>query len=128
MPVLRSALPALLFTGCVTNVGTTEVAAPEADAPGAYMIVLGKNYDPAALGPYIGSLPPIYAKYGGRYIALSTDVDFAEGRDEWQSAVISAWPDANAARAFWDGPEYREAIKLREGLGEFDVMIVPALP
>ena len=94
---------------------------------GAYMLVQGKNYEPGSLAAYAAALPPIYAKYGGRYIALSTDFDIAEGDNDSQAIIITAWPDADAARAFWDSPEYREAIKLREGIGEFDVVIIPAL-
>jgi len=104
---------------------TPSVSAP---APGAYLIVRGKNYNPADLGPYAASLPPIYAKYGGRYVAFSTEYDVAEGSEDAQAIIMSAWPSPAAARAFWDSPEYREAIKLRDGIGEFDVVIVEALP
>jgi len=113
---------------------------PAADAPteptpvvetapiGAYMVVRGRGYEPADLGPYAASLAPIYAKYGGRYVAFETDIDVAEGGSADQAMIISAWPSKAAARAFWDGPEYREAIKLREGVGTFDVVIVGAIP
>lgn len=122
---------ALALTAC--SAATPEPApAPEAPqaatSPGAYMIVQGKGYAPADLGPYAASLPPIYAKYGGRYVAFSTDYDIMEGASDYQATIISAWPNAEAARTFWTSPEYREAIKLREGIGEFDVIIVPALP
>lgn len=101
---------------------------PEAQKTyGAYMLVMGKNYNPPDLGPYAQALPPIYAKYGGEYVAFSTNVDIAEGQYDYQSLIISGWPDAASARKFWDSPEYREAIKLREGIGEFDVVIVPSL-
>jgi uncharacterized protein (DUF1330 family) len=120
----------------VVQVGTqTETAAPVAApdvqpaAPvGAYMIVQGKNYEPAALGPYAARMTQIYSKYGGRYVSFETDIDVAEGDSEYQAVNMSAWPSKAAARAFWDSPEYAEAIKLREGIGEFDVVIVGALP
>ncbi|WP_371397821.1 DUF1330 domain-containing protein [Fretibacter rubidus] len=121
---------AVFLSACNANTGPD--AAPDlavqADAPGAYMIVQGKNYAPQDLGPYAASLPPIYAKYGGRYVAFSTDYDTMEGSSDYQATIISAWPSAEAARTFWTSPEYREAIKLRDGIGEFDVIIVPALP
>ena len=125
----RLALSAALLAACSAAPGSV---APEpaarTDAIGAYMIVQGKGYDPAALGPYAASLPPIYAKYGGRYVAFETKPDIAEGSNDAQAIILSAWPSAEAARAFWDSPEYREAIKLREGIGTFDVAIVRALP
>lgn len=100
----------------------------KADVPGAYMIVQGKGYAAKDLGPYAASLPPIYAKYGGHYVAFSTDYAIVEGQSDYQATIISAWSSAEAAQEFWDSPEYIEAKKLREGIGEFDVIIVPALP
>jgi len=83
---------------------------------------------PHPLDLYAASLAPIYAKYGGQYVAFETNIDVAEGSSADQAMIISAWPNKNAARAFWDSPEYREAIKLREGVGTFDVVIVGAIP
>ena len=121
---------ALLFASC----GADTPPAQTAETPvvvekiGAYMIVQGRDYDSADLGQYAASLPPIYKKYGGRYVAFSTDYDVAEGSYDAKAIIISSWPDAATARKFWDSPEYRDAVKLREGIGEFDVVIVPALP
>ena len=111
------------LTACATT-----ASAPEPDPIGAYMIVQGKGYAPGELATYAAALPPIYAKYGGRYVSFDTDFDVAEGRNDSLAIIMSAWPDAAAARAFWDSPEYRKAIKLREGIGTFDVVIVDALP
>lgn len=130
-------MAALLAAGLATACAPQGTAAPtptdllppaQTEAAGAYMIVQGRNYAPAALGPYAASLPPIYAKYGGRYVAFSTDYDVMEGTSDYQATIISAWPNAEAARAFWTSPEYIEAKKLRDGIGDFDVIIVPALP
>ena len=122
---MRRPVPlALLLSACAT----APAVEPMTETVGAYMFIEGRDYDPAALGPYAASLPPIYAKYGGRYVAFETRPDVAEGSNDAQAVIISAWPSAQAARAFWDGPEYREAIRLREGIGTFDVVIVRALP
>lgn len=94
---------------------------------GAYMIVQGKNYNPKDLGPYGASLPPIYEKYGGHYVAFAPEFDIVEGGSDAQAIIISAWPSVEAAQTFWDSLEYAEAKKLREGIGEFDVVILPAL-
>jgi len=96
--------------------------------PGAYMIVIGRDYKAEDIAPYAASLIPIYEQYGGRYVVLTTGLDIAEGKINGKAIVVTAWPDVTAARAFWDSPEYREAMKLRDGIGEFDVVIVPALP
>lgn len=121
------ALPTLAFS--ILTISACAPASVETTQPtGAYLIVQGKNYEPAALGPYAASLPPIYAEYGGRYVSFETDNDVAEGDSDDQAIIMSAWPSKDAARALWDNPEYAEAIKLREGIGEFDVVIIGALP
>lgn len=129
----RFALIAIFaFAGCAPAADTTAPAPIETTDTttpiGAYMIVQGKGYAPGSLGPYAAALPPIYAKYGGRYVAFETDIDVAEGDSDYSAVIVSAWPSKIAARAFWDSPEYAEAIKLREGIGEFDVVIIGALP
>ena len=103
-------------------------AQTQAEPIGAYMIVQGKGYGPGELAEYAAALPPIYAKYGGYYVVFETDIDVAEGDQDYLATIVSAWPSKEAARAFWDSPEYGEAIKLREGIGTFDVSIVGALP
>lgn len=127
--ILGIGAAALLLTACSAQPVADETASVDtAKTYGAYMVITGKNYDAKDLGPYAASLPPIYAKYGGEYVAFSTDYDVAEGEFDAQAVIISGWESADAARAFWDSPEYAEAIKLREGIGEFTVVIVPALP
>jgi len=96
--------------------------------PGAYMIVSGKNYDAEDLGPYAAALPPIYEKYGGYYVAFAPKYDVPEGNSDAQAIIMSAWPSVEAAKTFWTSTEYSEAKKLREGIGKFDVVIIPALP
>lgn len=118
---------AITLTACQSQ-NTAEIT-PTADnaAPGAYMVVYSKNYDAKDLGPYAQALPPIYKKYGGRYVAFAPNYVTLEGEPDAQAIIISAWPNVDAAKAFWASPEYTEAKKLREGIGEFEVVILPAL-
>lgn len=94
---------------------------------GAYLIVMGKDYQAKDLGAYAQSLPPVYEKYGGEYVAFSTDMSVMEGRYNYQSLIISGWPSVEAATMFWTSPEYKQSMKLRDGIGTFDVVIIPAL-
>lgn len=124
-----SLIPIIAITACAeaptSKNQTTELH--KTKSYGAYMLVMGKNYEPQALAAYAQALPPIYARYGGEYVSFATEVDVAEGSYAYQSLIISGWPSDTAARQFWDSPEYAEARKLREGIGEFDVVIVPSL-
>ena len=123
---------ALALASCVQTYApaprTAPLEAKTAESDGAYMIVMGRDYDAADLAAYAATLPPIYAKYGGRYVSFTTEPTVVEGRDDYQAVIISAWPDVEAAEGFWWGPEYRESIELRDGIGDWDIVIVPALP
>ena len=96
----------------------------------AYLLVQGQVTDREGFKAYNAALPPIYRKYGGEYLALvpAALVEVAEGPPENRSVVLARFPSREAARAFWDSPEYAEAKKLREGKGTFFVMILDGLP
>ena len=108
--------------------GFEHADAEEAESKPGYMIVMGQNYEPEELQPYGRALPPIYEKYQGRYIALTSSVEVLEGEYSYQSIIISKWPSVQNARDFWASPEYAEARKLRDGIGEFDVITFEGLP
>jgi len=96
----------------------------------AYLLVQGHVTDREGFKAYNAALPPIYRKYGGEYLALvpAPLVEVAEGPAENRSIVLARFPSREAARAFWDSPEYAEAKKLREGKGTFFVTILDGLP
>lgn len=123
---------ALMFAACASSpapIATTEAAATP--APGSvYMIVLGTVFDrPAFMSGYAAKLPPLYDRFGGEYVALSGQLEIFEGDPGFESVVISKWPSAEAARAFWTSPDYEALIRARteNNWGEFTVVIVPAL-
>lgn len=100
------------------------------DVP-AYMIVLGEVHDREAfIEGYVKKLPPLYERFGGSYLALGRGVVVLEGDYAPESFVIGRWPSMEAARAFWNSPEYDELRRARtEGdWGNFDVILVPGLP
>lgn len=136
MPVLPLALAACagviagLATGlCVAAARSEPASAPAGD--GAYMIVTGTVHDRERLmADYSAYLPPLYARHGGRYLALTGEVEVFEGEAEYQSVVLSAWPSIEAARAFWNDRDYRELAQRRidGGWGDFNVVAFEALP
>ncbi len=91
-----------------------------------YMIVIAELTDrPRFLADYARVVPPLVQKFGGRYVVLGSGGDFLEG--EWcdrASALVSEWPNREAALRFWNSPEYAEAKKLREGTGRFQVLLI----
>ena len=115
--------------GFVFGRTTPDMALAEEDKvrPG-YMVVMGKNYNREDLMPYAQSLPPVYEKYQGAYIAFTAQYEQFEGEYPYQSIIVSKWPNIDKARQFWNSPEYAESRKLREGIGEFDVIAFEGIP
>ena len=97
----------------------------------AYMVVIGSVHDREAFKNGYGSVvPPMIRKFGGEYLVMAAPGSFAmlEGAAAGSSAVISRWPSMEAAKAFWNSPEYKEAVALRSGISEFTVYLFDGLP
>ena len=108
----------------------SQQAAPEAPA---YMIVLGEVLDrPAFMEGYAAKLPPLYAEFGGAYLALGggPGIEVLEGDYSPPSYVISKWPNAQAARDFWnsDGYDVLRRARIDNSWGDFDALLVTGLP
>jgi uncharacterized protein (DUF1330 family) len=48
-----------------------------------------------------------------------------EGEGLTTPVVLTQWPSADAIHAFWNSPDYREAVKLREGAATVSATIIP---
>lgn len=96
----------------------------------AYLLVQGKVTDIEGFRLYNAALPPIYEKYGGRYLAVmpASRVEVAEGEPRLESVVIARFPSKEAAWGFWRSAEYEAAKTLREGKGSFYVTILEGWP
>lgn len=103
---------------------------PPVDKP-AYLVVLGEVLDRDRFArDYVAVLPPVYAKYGGSYLAAGRNFEVLEGEGDFRSFVISKWPSMDAAKTFWTSAEYDALRRARiEGnLGRFDVYLLEGLP
>lgn len=96
----------------------------------AYLLVLARIADRLRFGHYVRALPPVYARYGGRYLAVAPALSVEQfGHTETpQSVVISRWPSFEHLCAFWSSADYREVADLRTRTGEFLVAAVDGLP
>lgn len=95
------------------------------------MLVFGEIKDRKAFGAYPRALAQsgLYAKNGGYYEATSPAIEAFEGTPpEGRGVIIARFPCAEAARRFWNSDEYREIRKLREGIADFEVLLLPAPP
>jgi uncharacterized protein (DUF1330 family) len=95
-----------------------------------YMIVIGEITDrDAFMAGYAQVVPPLVKQFGGRYVFKGAGGEFLEnGWCDNPSALVSEWPDRAAAKRFWESPEYAEARKLREGVGDFQVILIDSPP
>lgn len=94
----------------------------------AYMIVTATISDRATfVNGYGKAAGALIEKFGGRYVLRGPGAELLEGDfGDGGSMVISEWPDKDAARAFWNSPEYTEAKKLREGIADCQVLLIEA--
>jgi uncharacterized protein (DUF1330 family) len=94
----------------------------------AYMIITAKITDrDAFITGYGTAAAKLVEKFGGRYVLRSPGAELLEGGfGDGASMVISEWPDREAAKRFWNSPEYAEAKKLREGIADVQVLLIEA--
>jgi uncharacterized protein (DUF1330 family) len=92
----------------------------------AYMIIAAKIADrDAFIGGYGAAAAKLVAQFGGKYVLRAPGAELLEGAfGGGASVVISEWPDREAAKRFWNSPEYAEVKKLRDGLAECQVLLV----
>ncbi len=90
----------------------------------AYVIANVTVKDPVRYEDYRRLVTPTLAKYGGRFIARGGRVEVLEGA--WQPArlVILEFPSSDAAREWWNSPEYSEAKQIRQATSEGTLLIL----
>jgi uncharacterized protein (DUF1330 family) len=78
-----------------------------------YVIVHGTVKDADKMQEYGGAAGPIVAQYGGEVISRGP-AQVLSGTSDHQIAVIIRFPDAAAAKTWYESPEYQAIIPTRE--------------
>jgi uncharacterized protein (DUF1330 family) len=78
----------------------------------AYVIAEIEITDPERYKAYTQAVPATIAAYGGRFIVRGGAAEVLEGEWPGQRRVILEFPSVEAARAWWDSPEY-EGLKAK---------------
>ena len=73
--------------------------------------------------PYALANPPIFKKFGGRFLIRGGKFECPEGATRARSVVIE-FPDYAAALACYNSPEYQENIKVRLPHSSADIIIL----
>lgn len=92
------------------------------------MLVYGEIRDREAFAAYVRAIAEagLYPRNGGYYEAVTPALEVFEGSPPPERGVVIArFPCLEAARRFWYSPEYAEIRKLREGIAEFEVLVLP---
>jgi uncharacterized protein (DUF1330 family) len=90
----------------------------------AYLLVDGEVIDPTRYENYKKLAPPAIAKHGGRYLVRGGATQQLEGDWQPKRIVVLEFPDADAARRFYDSPEYRAARAERAGAARMNIILV----
>ena len=97
------------------------------------MLVYGTIDDRAKFMSYVGALAQsgLYVEANGYYEAMTPALEVFEGEPPPNRAVITVrFPCLEKAQAFWYSDEYADIRKIREGIADFEVLVlrVPPLP
>ena len=93
----------------------------------AYVIVETDVHDPEQYERYKAASPGTIAAGGGGYLARGGEIAVLEGDWRPQRLVVLEFADLDAAKRWYDSPEYREARRLREGAANFQMVAVEGL-
>jgi uncharacterized protein (DUF1330 family) len=89
-----------------------------------YLIANLEVTDAEAFAKYREQVPPLIARFGGRYLVRGAEVDNREGQLALQRLVILEFPSLAEARRFYESDEYAPLLKLRADSTRSDVVLV----
>ncbi|MCY4145100.1 MAG: DUF1330 domain-containing protein [Chloroflexi bacterium] len=93
----------------------------------AYLIVRAQVHDMAQYRQYMQKTPAILATYGGEFLVRGGEKVVLEGADSGERIVLIRFPNAQAAQAMYNSPEYQAAIKLRDGAAEASFIVMEGI-
>jgi uncharacterized protein (DUF1330 family) len=93
----------------------------------AYLIAETDILDPEQYEQYKAASPGAIAAGGGRFVVRGGELAVLEGDWNPPRLVILEFESLEAAKAFYESPEYQAAIKLREGAARLNMVAVEGL-
>ena len=96
--------------------------------PRAYMIAQLNVRDTKAYADYAPKVPPVIAKFGGRYVVRGGAITPLEGTPPGQRVVVIEFASLEAAKTFYNSPDYQALAPLRHAAAEGPVYIVEGKP
>ena len=93
----------------------------------AYVIVETEITDPEQYEQYKAASPGAVASGGGRFVVRGGELAVLEGDWKPTRLVVLEFEDLDAARRWYDSPEYQEAKKLRDGAASLRMVAVQGI-
>ena len=90
----------------------------------AYLISTIQVNDPTGYEEYRKLVPPVLAKYGGRFIVRGGEIEYKEGDWRPKRVVVVEFESMDKARAFYNSPEYAPAMRIRQRTSTASVLFV----
>lgn len=89
-----------------------------------YLIAEVEVTDPDTYWTYRSQTPPIVAQYGGRFIVRGGDPLILEGGGSATRWVVIEFADVDAAKRFYESPEYQAIIGFRHRAATSRVILI----
>lgn len=90
----------------------------------AFVIADIEVLDAKGFDAYRAQVPPIIARFGGRYVVRGGNAEALEGAWAPTRVVVLEFPDRAAARAWWSSHDYADAKALRQRCARTQLIIV----
>lgn len=90
----------------------------------AYAVTLCNVTNPEKYAEYAKLAGPAVLKYGGKFLARGGKREKMEGGLDYSRVVIVEFADMEAAKRFYNSPEYQAARSNRIGAADFNMTIV----
>jgi uncharacterized protein (DUF1330 family) len=92
----------------------------------AYMIVQTFVTDLEKMEEYKALAAPAVAKHGGKYLSRGGPMEDIENEWDAPRVTLLEFPSVEAAKTFYNSPDYQEAKSKREGAARFIMTILEA--
>jgi len=93
----------------------------------AYIIVDSNVHDPQRMQDYGAKVRDTLSAYGGKPLVSAPDPEVIEGDWSPKRVVVLEFPDIDAARAWYNSPEYQEILPIRLEAADDKLLLVPGL-
>ena len=92
--------------------------------PKGYVIFTEKVNDQEAMGAYAQVAIPTVLAAGGKFIVAGPPVDVLEGEWHGDRTVIVEFVSVEAARGWYNSPEYQAVVSQRHAAAESNAVII----